>query len=164
MLGGTGDWAGRGGSRMITGLAARRGALTPWAGKEAGAWMGSQRVGCWSSLTLCAGRTWEAGAGDWERVEGPGRKEDILRPLRGQRGAGGWALISESHTMIPESWSHGTAECRSWIKPDASWHLASLAQMPALLSSPSALGTVLSTLPFNLYNNPGRWVGLSSFL
>lgn len=33
---------------MITSLAARREALVPWAGKEAGAWMGSQRVGCWS--------------------------------------------------------------------------------------------------------------------
>lgn len=60
------------GSRMITGLAARRGALTPWAGKEAGAWMGSQRVGCWSSpsaqdelgrLGLGTGRGWKVQGG-----------------------------------------------------------------------------------------------------
>ena len=74
-------------------------------------------------------------------------------------GPGGWALILESHIMTPESRNHKTA-VSELDKPDASWHLA---QVPAFLSSPSGLGTVLSTLPFNLYNNPGRWVHSSSF-
>lgn len=69
---GTGDWAGRRGSRMITSLAARRGALTPRAGKEAGAGVGSRRMGSWSPpsvqkelgrLELGAGRGWE-GSGE----------------------------------------------------------------------------------------------------
>lgn len=72
-----GDWAGRRGSRMITSLAASRGALAPWAGKEAGGGVGSQRVGIWSTpsarnepgkLRLGAGRGWE----------GPRRKEGFL--------------------------------------------------------------------------------------
>lgn len=33
----------------------------------------------------------------------------------------------------------------------------------SFLGCPSVLGTVLSTLPFNLYNNSGMWVLLSSF-
>lgn len=62
---------------MVTSLAASRGTLTPWAGKEAGAGVGSQRVGCWSppsaqdelgKLRLGTGREWE----------GPGRKEASL--------------------------------------------------------------------------------------
>lgn len=62
---------------MVTSLAASGGPLTPWAGKEAGAWGGSLRVGCWSpssardelgKLRLGTGREWA----------GPGRKKASL--------------------------------------------------------------------------------------
>lgn len=56
--------------------------------------------------------------------------------------------------MTPESRNHKTAVLEL-DKPDASWHFSLNASFPEL---PSGLGTVLSTLPFNLYNNPGRWV------
>lgn len=74
-----GDWAGTGGSRM----AASRETLTPWAGKEAGARVGSQRVGCRGSppsaqdelgrLALGAGKPGEEGGLPvtcWWAVEG----------------------------------------------------------------------------------------------
>lgn len=53
-LGAAGDCTGRGGNRMITILAARRGSLTPWTGKEAGIGVGFPRVGSWSP-PLCPG-------------------------------------------------------------------------------------------------------------
>lgn len=62
---------------MIAGLAARKGALTLWAGKEAGAWMGSRRVGC-RSLPSAQGELGRLGLGAGRGWESPGEKEGFL--------------------------------------------------------------------------------------
>lgn len=131
-----------GGSRMITSLAASRGALTPWAGKEAGAWVGSQRVGC-RGPPSAQGELERLGAGGWETVGRP-REEGGLPVPSWWAAEGGGRLISDSRAMVLEYWDRTTAECQSWKKADASCRLASLAHVPASLSSPSTPGAVLT--------------------
>lgn len=112
---------------MITGLAARREAVTQWAGKEAGAWVGTWTVGCWS----------------------PPSAQDVLGRLGLEaQGEGGlpvpswWAvgvwgmLILESQAIILESGSYRRAECQSRKKPDAACCSASSASVPASWAAP----------------------------
>lgn len=143
---------------MITGLAARRGALTPWAGKEAGARVGFRgRVLSPPSaqdelgrLGLGAGRGWEA----------PGRKEAFLWPLGGLRGVGDINHSTSCHdSRILESQNSRISELEETRCITA---LASSAHVPACLSSLCAGHSARHT-PINPLNSPGRWVRLSSF-
>lgn len=105
-----GDWAGRGGSRMVTSLAASGGPLTPWAGKEAGAWGGPRGWGAGAhplpgrSLGSCG---W--GLGESGQAQGGRRPPcDLLVGLGGRD-----KFISDSRAMILENWNHTVAECPS---------------------------------------------------